>query len=113
MALNGLKKKDSNPKIRSKIIIFGVDHYFKSKGRANKIVVSQSDDENHFSPDYFGKGMMWGLPDLEGSEYVYQLADIAFKKENRKIYDATINGKLDIFEKITLEQALDMSFTRK
>ncbi len=91
------------------IIIFGVDHSFKvkEKGNINKIEVMEEDDPNHFDPNYF-KGQKWGYPDLDGSELVYQLSKDAFDKKNVKIYDATINGKLEIFEKISVEKAKEL-----
>ena len=51
-----------------KVVLIGVDHNFASKGDANKTVVSEGDDPNHFMPNYFGKGVKWQLPDLDTSE---------------------------------------------
>lgn len=82
------------------VYLVGVDHSFASKGKPNETIVSQGDDANHFDPNYFGKGVRWQLPDLETSEYAYQLARQAFEKSDRQILDATINGKLEIFKKI-------------
>jgi hypothetical protein len=88
------------------IIIFGVDHSFKvkDKGDINKIEVMKEDDPNHFDSNYF-KGQKWGYPDLDGSELVYQISKDVFDEEKIKIYDATIDGKLEIFEKISIEAA--------
>ncbi|PKN88683.1 MAG: hypothetical protein CVU46_00305 [Chloroflexi bacterium HGW-Chloroflexi-8] len=82
------------------VILIGVDHNFETKGKANTTIVSQGDDPNHFHPEYFGKGFRWQLPDLEKSEIGYQMAKKTFEKAGRKILDATIGGKLTIFEKI-------------
>jgi hypothetical protein len=83
------------------IILIGVDHNFTrfAKGEANKTVVSQGDDPNHFAPNYFGKGYKWQLPDLDTSEIGYALARDAYQKAGREILDATIGGKLTIFPK--------------
>jgi len=83
-----------------KVILIGVDHNFTSKGDANKTVVSQGDDPNHFAPNYFGKGAKWQLPDLVTSEIGYILAREAYQKAGREIIDATIGGKLMIFPKV-------------
>jgi hypothetical protein len=83
-----------------KVILIGVDHNFTSKGEANKIVVSQGDDPNHVSPNYFGKGVKWQLPDLDTSEIGYALARDAYQKAGREILDATVGGKLTIFPKV-------------
>jgi hypothetical protein len=83
-----------------KVILIGVDHNFTSKGEANKTVISQGDDPNHVSPNYFGKGVKWQLPDLDTSEIGYTLARDAYKKAGREVLDATIGGKLTIFPKV-------------
>jgi hypothetical protein len=86
------------------VILIGVDHNFETKGKANTTIVSQGDDPNHFHPGYFGKGFRWQLPDLEKSEVGYQMAKEAFEKDGRKVLDATIGGKLSIFEKVDYNQ---------
>ncbi len=82
------------------VILIGVDHNFVSKGEANKTIVSEGDDPNHFSPAYFGKGFRWQLPDLETSEIGYRLARQAYEQAGRRVLDATIGGKLTIFPKV-------------
>ncbi|HLF73988.1 MAG TPA: 6-hydroxymethylpterin diphosphokinase MptE-like protein [Anaerolineales bacterium] len=82
------------------VILIGVDHNFKSRGEANKTVVSQGDDPNHFAPNYFGKGAKWQLPDLDTSEVGYSLAREAYRRAGREVIDATVGGKLTIFPKV-------------
>jgi len=83
-----------------KSILIGVDHNFTSKGDANKTVVSQGDDPNHFMPNYFGKGIKWQLPDLDTSEIGYTFAREAYHKAGCEIVDATVGGNLMIFPKV-------------
>ncbi len=83
-----------------KAILIGVDHNFADKGEANKTIVSQGDDPNHFMPNYFGKGVKWQLPDLDTSEIGYALAREAYQRAGRKVVDATVGGKLTIFPKV-------------
>jgi len=83
-----------------KAILIGVDHNFKDKGEANKTIVSQGDDLNHFMPNYFGKGIKWQLPDLYTSEIGYAFAREAYRKAGREVVDATVGGKLTIFPKV-------------
>ena len=45
------------------------------------------------------KGFRWQLPDLDMSEIAYTMARQAYEQDNRQIVDATIDGKLTIFEK--------------
>lgn len=83
-----------------KVILIGVDHNFTSKGDANKTVVSEGDDPNHFAPNYFGKGAKWQLPDLDTSEIGYTMVREAYRKAGREVIDATVGGKLMIFPKV-------------
>lgn len=87
----------------SEVILIGVDHSFATKGTPNTTIESQGDDPNHFSAAYFGKGFRWQLPDLETSELAYRMARKAYEADSRRILDATIGGKLDIFEKVEYE----------
>ncbi len=83
-----------------KVVLIGVDHNFASKGDANKTVISEGDDPNHFLPNYFGKGVKWQLPDLDTSEVGYIMAREAYRKSGREIVDATVGGKLTVFPKV-------------
>jgi hypothetical protein len=84
----------------SRVILIGVDHDFASKGEANRTVVSDGDDPNHFSPEYFGKGFRWQLPDLVTSELGYRMARETFAQAGRDVVDATVGGKLTVFTKV-------------
>ena len=81
-------------------ILVGVDHNFTTQGQANQPIVSQGDDPNHFAANYFGKGFKWQLPDLVGSERAYTLAREAYNQAGRWVVDATVGGKLTIFQKV-------------
>lgn len=89
----------------SRIFLIGVDHSFAHKGTPHKVETMQGEDTSHFDPDYF-KGLKWQLPDLEGSERAYRMAKIHFENDNRRIMDATVDGKLTVFPKIRFEDAL-------
>lgn len=84
----------------SSVVLIGVDHHFQRKGDPHTMVVAQGTDPDHFCHDYFEKGTHWQLPDLKGSEFFYQIAKRMFEGDGRKIVDATIDGKLDVFEKV-------------
>ena len=81
------------------VVLIGVDHNFKTKGEPHKVVESTGEDPDHFDPAYFGKGFKWQLPDLETSELSYRLADYHYRLHGRRIVDATVGGKLDVFPK--------------
>lgn len=82
------------------VILIGVDHNFVTKGDPHKTLVSEGPDPNHFDPNYFGQGVVWQLPDLEGSEQAYRLAKAAYEAAGREIVDATVGGKLQVYRKV-------------
>jgi hypothetical protein len=84
-------------------ILIGVDHSFAAKGLPNTTIESQGDDQSHFDTKYFGKDFRWQLPDLDTSERGYWLARQAFEQDGRKVIDATIGGKLQVFPKTDYE----------
>lgn len=86
----------AHAKVKS-VNIVGVDHNFKFEGQ-KQIKHLSGDDPNHFDPNYF-KDMLWGLPDLEGSEKAYRLAKEYFDGKNTPVVDYTVGGKLTVFKK--------------
>ena len=91
------------------VIIVGVDHNFDKSGAANVYEKRSGADTNHFDPNYFKDGSYWGVPNLDASEEVFLKSRIAFEQDGRKIYDATIGGKLQTFEKIGIEEAVKLA----
>jgi hypothetical protein len=89
------------------VALVGCDHSFTSKGTANSVVKSGEIDLNHFSENYFSKGVKWQLPDLLASELQYDTAKSVFEKYGKKIVNCTDKGKLEIFERITLTRFLN------
>jgi len=85
------------------VVLVGVDHSFATKGRPHKEVVSTGDDPDHFDPLYFARGFRWNLPDLDTSERHYIIAREVFASAGRRIVDATIGGKLNVFPKVDYE----------
>lgn len=91
-----------------KVALVGCDHNFATKGPANKTVISEEKDPNHFDPNYFSGGDKWQLPDLFESEISYMKAKEVYEENGRIIYNATEGGKLDIFPRINLKEFLSV-----
>lgn len=87
------------------VILFGIDHNFTFEGNPQEYAKRKGEDVNHFDPNYFKDGDWWGLPNLETSELGYSYAKAMFEKDGRQIFDATIGGKLDIFDKVSVSTA--------
>lgn len=84
----------------SEVYIVGKDHSFNTKGKAGVGIEVKGSDENHFIKNYFLPGQKWDLPDFETEEFAYRLSRTAFEKAGRTIKNATVGGKLEIFERI-------------
>lgn len=90
------------------IIIVGVDHSFDKTGD-HAYERRQGADTNHFDPNYFAAGSIWGLPNLDESEVAYARSREAFERAGRRVLDATVGGKLQIFEKIGIDEAISLA----
>lgn len=84
----------------SEVILIGKDHNYNISGTPHSSINSDGKEDNHFIKGYYKKGMKWDVPDFIGEEFAYSLARKAFEQDGRKILDATIGGKLTVFEKI-------------
>lgn len=90
----------------SNVALVGADHDFASIGEANKVVASAEIDVSHFDPSYFSGGMQWNLPDIFESEVAYGRARRYYEASDRGIYNCTVGGKLEIFERMNLDNFL-------
>lgn len=91
------------------VVLFGVDHSFvQGKGASGDYERRIGPDMNHFDPNYFAAGSLWGLANLEGNERDYMRARLGYQSAGRRIFDATVGGKLEIFPKISLDEARDL-----
>jgi hypothetical protein len=90
----------------SELYLIGFDHAYSIPEdvviEGNQIT-SLSDDPNHFDPTYFGQGYRWHDPNVERMEKAYRKANIFFSSDNRKIFNATKGGRLEIFKRIEFE----------
>lgn len=87
------------------VYLIGVDHNFVQHGKANSEQLMHGPDVNHFDPNYFS-GMKWNLADLKSSELGYTYAKVNYDFHGRSVYDATVDGNLNIFEKVRFDEAL-------
>ncbi|WP_310557795.1 6-hydroxymethylpterin diphosphokinase MptE-like protein [Flavobacterium sp.] len=90
-----------------KVALIGCDHNFVTQGSANMTVVAGDVDPNHFSSKYFSDGVKWQLPDLPGSELHYKMAKEYYEANNREVVNCTVGGKLEIFNRMPLNQFLN------
>ena len=91
----------------SSVALVGADHSFGTNGLPNKTVIQEADDVSHFHSSYFQPGQKWQLPDLIDSELWYLRARREFESDGRSIFNASVGGELDVFERISLEGFLE------
>ncbi|MBD3842665.1 MAG: DUF115 domain-containing protein, partial [Campylobacterales bacterium] len=94
----------------TEVYLIGMDFSYvipKSHKRTGDILLSDSDDPNHFHKDYFGKGKTWKDPKLDRVGMNYRLAKLVFDATNRKIYNATVGGSLEIFDRVDYYSLFD------
>jgi 6-hydroxymethylpterin diphosphokinase MptE-like len=93
----------------TEVYLLGMDFDYvipKSHKRTGDVLLSDTDDPNHFHKDYFGKGKTWKDPKLERVLMNYRQADIAYSAVERKIYNATVGGKLEVFDRVDYDKLL-------
>lgn len=94
-----------------RVILIGMDFSYTipdDAKRTGNLILSASDDPNHFHPDYFGVGKTWKDPKLDRVLANYRLADEVYRATGREIINATVGGRLEVFPRMPLQEALDL-----
>lgn len=87
------------------VYMIGFDHnYAKLEKNDSSIIVTEENDENHFTPNYYNKGERWHDPNVDRMEKGFNVARNHFSKNNRKVLNATYKGHLDVFERIDFDK---------
>jgi glycosyltransferase involved in cell wall biosynthesis len=88
------------------IYLIGVDASYAIPSDAREgnkysvgILDMKSDDPNHFDPNYFGKGFRWHDPQVDKMIEAYAEARRVLAGTGQTIYNATVGGQLEIFER--------------
>lgn len=84
----------------SEVYLIGKDHSYNANAKVGEAIKATGQEENHFMKGYYKPGMVWDSPDLDSEEYAYHLTREAFEKAGRIIKNATVGGKLEIFERV-------------
>jgi glycosyltransferase involved in cell wall biosynthesis len=88
------------------VYLLGFDHAYTIPDDSQidgTVITSQSNDPNHFHPDYFGAGKRWHHPRLDRMEKAYKKAKVIFEEDHRSIFNATRGGKLDVFPRVEFD----------
>lgn len=93
------------------IVLIGMDHRYRlPKKRARhpvygEVLVSEG-EMNHFHKEYRPPGEIWSIPRPHYQEQAYRLAGETLLAHGGRIINATRGGKLDIFPRLRLEDAI-------
>jgi hypothetical protein len=83
------------------VYLIGFDHNYVKLEKSNiLIMVTEENDQNHFTPNYYSKGEKWHDPNVDRMEKGFTVARNHFSKHNRKVFNATYQGHLEVFERI-------------
>lgn len=95
------------------INLIGVDASYEIPKDVNEggqyavgVLDMKSDDINHFDPNYFGKGFRWHDPQVNKMVEAYSEAKRVLSQTDQRIYNATVGGKLEVFERRDFNQIL-------
>ena len=94
----------------SEVYLIGMDFSYvipESHQRTGDVLLSDTDDENHFHKDYFGKGKTWKDPKLDRVALNYRQAKLVYEATGRRIFNATIGGSLEVFERVDYNSLFD------
>jgi hypothetical protein len=79
----------------------GPDRY--GDGVLDHLESTRDDDPNHFDPRYFGKGYRWHNPAVPMMLWGFGNCREAVEAAGRRIYNATVGGKLEVFERVDFD----------
>ena len=98
------------------VYLVGFDHNYivpaDAKLDGNRIETT-STDPNHFHPDYFGKGLRWHQPRTDRMEIAYERAREHFEAAGRRVWNATVGGRLETFDRVSYESLFAKSTVRR
>jgi hypothetical protein len=90
-----------------RVYLLGVDFDYRlSHNGSDTIVHADADPSDHFTPEYFASGEQRYAPQLNRAQRAMLCAQRFYEANGRKIWNATRGGKLEVFERISLEEAL-------
>jgi hypothetical protein len=92
------------------VYLIGMDFSYavpESSVVSKDTIISNEDDPNHFHPDYFGKGKKWHDPKLDNCKMVYEYAKKVYEEKGKNIFNASIGGKLEVFERVDFNRLFD------
>ena len=90
----------------TEIYLLGIDHNYNISRDAKGRPVRVEQPGNSYTQGMHGYVNMNNLPRVEETTVAYETAEAVSKKLGVKIYNATRGGKLEVFERISLDEVV-------
>lgn len=91
------------------IYLIGLDHSYtvKQSGDSIKLNSEQLNSDNYIHPSYMEKGKLMYSPNVERMEMGYVKANEILKQNNVKVFNATVGGNLEVFDRVDYSKLFD------
>jgi len=88
------------------IYLIGIDHNYNVKGSEGSVKLNsdQLNSDNYIHPSYMEKDKLMYSPNVNRMEVGYLKANEVLSKEQVNVYNATIGGKLEVFERVDYDK---------
>lgn len=87
------------------VYLIGMDMNYQIPSYADRnVITSKNADLNHFHPEYFGPGKRWHQPKVERMFATLRFANEIYLSDDRKIFNATDGGKLELYPRVNYER---------
>ena len=91
----------------TRVYLIGVDfNYAMSDPGVNTFAHASHHPQDHFTPNYYSPGEKRYAPQLALAEKAMECARDFYEARGRKIWNATRGGSLEVFDRLSLEEAL-------
>ena len=81
-------------------------------GHRLELTSTADDDANHFDPRYFGTGKRWHDPNVDEMVRCFALCRKAIEARGGRIVNATPGGRLEVFDRVNLDEELGVKALR-
>lgn len=90
----------------SEIYLIGVDFSYAVTQKVDERTYSYQGEENYFIKGYLKKGEIADMPNVAANLLAFRAAKNAIEGQGRMIKNATRGGKLEVFERVNLDDLL-------
>jgi 6-hydroxymethylpterin diphosphokinase MptE-like protein len=91
----------------TRVYLLGVDFDYSLTSPSQTVEYAAHYGHDHFTPDYFKPGELLFVPQLDRAERAMRCAKHFYEAHGRKIWNSTRGGKLQVFDRVPLEEVLD------